>query len=224
MAGAAVFDDASSEFLRSSAPSWTTFPASIAAWIKLDSAFSAQGGVVALCGSGTRNFSFYVTSSDVLKGYIRIGGGASVVLTGTTLNKDQWYFVAHVSASHTDHILYLDGAVDQTSTVDSTGTDTFDRVRIGCWTSETGQFFDGSIAYVHYYDRALSIGEVNQIMHCPGSVVDNLQVYYPLIEDASVTTDYKDLSPSSQSITAGTLPSPSLAGPPVYFPQAGSIR
>ncbi|MHC4362361.1 MAG: LamG-like jellyroll fold domain-containing protein [Planctomycetota bacterium] len=80
----------------------------------------------------------------------------------------------------------------------------------------------GSMAHFHLYkQKELTEAEVKQVMRCPGSIVDGLVVYSPLMGVDSTT--YEDYSGSDHDggIGNGTATAEDSDGPPVSLSCAG---
>ena len=138
-----------------------------------------------------------------------------------------WHFViVTYDNSANDVDIYVDG-VDDTGDFGQANTETCpgniiptNDLGIGStidtditWADE----WDGQLAYAHQYHRILSVGEINTIMHCPGSITDGLAGYWPLTDSS---TQY-DLSDNSNDGTnSGTAAS--TDGPPISSNCAGA--
>ena len=140
-----------------------------------------------------------------------------------TYDLDTWYFITTVSYANNDHRLFVDGIEVANSTATKTYTLTPNRWAIGrnAGSSNFTEDNDGYIAYPQFFDRGLSVEEINEIMHKPYSIGKGL-VWAPdmLVNSPSVVGDIKDLGPGGFDCNDGTIPtSQSTLGPPVYFPE-----
>ena len=83
---------------------------------------------------------------------------------------------------------------------------------------DTSSFpLNGKAAYIHVYDRDLSLPEIQEIQVKPGSVGANLIYFLPLTDAA-----YTDIQGNAGTAAVTTGVTASLLGPPVYFPQLGT--
>jgi hypothetical protein len=129
---------------------------SLAAWVKL----STSGQDNAVYDSGTQSERWFVQ--------IESGGKIDFVerniadnLSNTVLTPNVWHHIAIVKSgdSGTNLTLYLNGVADGTASVGSVAAPSGEK-RIGNWTENNDQVFNGSIDEVRLYSRALGAGEV----------------------------------------------------------------
>jgi hypothetical protein len=196
----------------------------IAFWVKLESNNIWQTFVSTGNSSDTDQF-LSVGATDT--GLFRVNHrGTSTSLyqwirdSSSTLTTGTWYFLAIIQDG-VEADLYINGSVDQQSMVGSTnwdGSEWTDDANIDTDVAGIGYLrrssvaspMDGLLAYVQWWNRALSVPELLQSMHCPGSVADELVWFYPLT-DSSTQYDYSVTSTSSTSNTSTA----STDGPPI---------
>jgi len=114
---------------------------------------------------------------------------------------DEWIFLG---ATHdgSELRIFING-VDQGSPGTASGT--IDQGSASVLLSiNSSAGVDGLIAHYHVYSEAISEAEMRQIMHCPGSVRENLIGYWPL-NDSSTQYNYAPGSPSSRHNGANAL-------------------
>ncbi|MHC4843954.1 MAG: LamG-like jellyroll fold domain-containing protein [Planctomycetota bacterium] len=172
--------------------------------------------------TGTRRSNF-ITYWDLA------GTDSTSEVYQNTITTGTWYHIVALYDGTTDVdgysrlSLYMDGT-EQTKHA-SLGTDSWNagddmndstsQLSVGNGAdSDTvcgyGSRLDGLLAYPAIYDRVLTAAEINQLMHCPGSVTDGLVGYWPLTDSS---TQY-DQSPNSNNGTnSGTTASTN--GPPI---------
>ncbi|MHC4843953.1 MAG: LamG domain-containing protein [Planctomycetota bacterium] len=150
------------------------------------------------------------------------GSGNRWVLTSTrdALDADigAWVHVA-VTQDGTAPKFYFNGAEDGSAGLSTNGTGDgtewfndltgLDDFALGKLTrSSPCCYHDGLIADVHVYDRALSEGEINMVMRCPGSIADGLVGYWPSKDDFA---DHSNNSNNASNSGTAT----STDGPPI---------
>ena len=70
---------------------------------------------------------------------------------------------------------------------------------------------EAEMCYVHMYDKELSVEEINEIMHKPGSIRDGLVGFWPLTDDGSTQRNLSGIG-NTGAVTGATN---SADGPPV---------
>lgn len=142
--------------------------------------------------------------------------------SGLSLTLNAWHFVA-VRVTPTEAIVYMSppggGAF---STWTNTKTHNSKEIK-GTWTigndpSDSLRFFNGRIAYVHFYNRTVTEAELTTIMYKPGSISDGLYGYWPLW---GVNSPEIDLSGNGNTGTV-TGATESSDGPPVFIGAGGN--
>lgn len=160
--------------------------------------------------------------------YVQVDGGADdirIVLKISTITKiktvsggmaalwDEWAFLGFTHDG-TDLRIWING-VDQGSPTTASGNIDQGSSSVLLGLNSTAAI-DGQIAYFHLYSEALSAAEMRQIMHCPGSVRENLVGYWPLT-DSSTQYDYSSGSgaPPTRHNGSNVGTAASTDGPPV---------
>ena len=200
--------------------SWThsavgiTDEITIAAWIKAESWASGFAWNIAARDEASGSQRDWIAQADDGSDgpqWVLWNSSDSIGIHGSTsrLSLDTWHFLTFTYDSSNMNI-YVNGTLvagpeSQTGNIN-------DEV--------TGVYFgnsqdklhdaDGLIAYVHIYNRAISTGEMSEIMYCPGSVTSGLVGYWPLTD---YSTQY-DLSIYSYNGTNSATES-STDGPPI---------
>jgi hypothetical protein len=150
--------------------------------------------------------------------------------TAITAQEGNWIFVACTwdggFSAATAIDIFLDGVQVDDTTVNDTGT----TAPLDCDAGVTmytldvapdGTEGDGQMAYVHLYNRDLSLAELETIRWCPGTIVNGLVGFWPLINEGTGATDIKDHSGlGHDSVT--NLVDTSSDGPPVSYPCGGN--
>lgn len=228
MAGAAVrFDAAADRLVRTASLPDFNAAYTICAWIY----------PVTLPGSGVYAHVFGInrnttTNCDVL--YIKGQASTQVITNGvdngsyfeqvgaTDLSVSTWYFVAYIRTSNANSQTYLGtlttAAVTQASanTTSVSGRAAATRMEAGAQLTTNIDRFDGRIANIQVYTRALSLSDLiqEQWKYQPASTT-NLVLWTPLLASGSVN-DYLDYSGNARDwTTAGTLTSED--GPPLRW-------
>ena len=132
--------DGSNDFVDLGANIVDPFPITMCVWFRTTTTPSASNMIFAQANStNTNNYQIFQFYTDA-KLYWQVRGGSSTTaqsVSSTTLNDGIWHYAVGVSASSSDHKLYMDGDLDGSSTsyVGSTSPDT---LRIGCWKRNNG--------------------------------------------------------------------------------------
>ena len=137
----------------------TAAPLSICAWVNSDSATARQVIVSLGLSSGDHRFTLGLQGdvSDNVEFTTR-DTASSVALTSTTYSAGTWHHVCGVTAAANSRAAYLDGGGKGTSAGSATPVG-IDSASIGR-RPVTAQFFNGRIAEVGIWNRALSDAEV----------------------------------------------------------------
>ena len=112
-----------------------------------------------ISGGSTAQHAFWLNGSS----YLQAGhnGAWSTVVSATSLSQNTWYFGAVSFNSSTGWKLYINGRLEATSSNTTTVSGTGVSVLIGAY--DVGQnLFNGKIAQVLVYDRALTDTEIRQ--------------------------------------------------------------
>ena len=126
-------------------------------------------------GSG-KWFNLRLDSTGVIQAFIDDGSlGAQMASSNTSVEDNQWHHIAAVFDRDAGAQIYIDGNPDGAlaDISDNTGSIvTADSLGIGCKeiTGVPSNFFDGTIAEVAIYNRALTTSEVKQLHEKPGII------------------------------------------------------
>ena len=174
--GSAEFDGAS-DYIQLNEPfSYTNH--TIAAWVYVeavsgssiifDQRENANDGFVLFCGYSEARFRYLLNAS---------------ALNSTTTIQNEWAFVVGTYDGTTQK-LYLNGSLDASQSVSQT-IDTTGDAKIGDNSFSPGNYFNGNLANVAIWNRALSSDEINSVMWKPydgltASEQSGLQAWYSL--------------------------------------------
>lgn len=138
------------------------------------------------------------------------GGSGDVSESGGGDRRDQWHHYAFVITSATDRKLYIDGVEVGNATSSRAQTGNRDNCAIGRYDGSTaGQYWDGWIKNVRWYNKALSVAELKMDMQCANKPVDGLVGQWYLNE-----TNYIDTSGSANDGSCTNCPDTSTDAPP----------
>ena len=165
----------------------------------------------------TREYSFFIDSTTV--GFISLGhnnlGGAGLTFSPAVAT-GAWQHIA-ILRSGSAVTIYCNLTSCSTTTLSSTGTNDQNLV-IGKNTSGGGSDWDGKLAHLSVYDRALSFVEITEEKSHPGTIRSGLQLYLPIFG-----SDSPELDLSGKANTGAVTNAVSSAeGPPIFLtsPQA----
>lgn len=175
------------------------------------------------CGSSTRGWQLWVRWDGAFTGNVqalyRFTTTSPSQRSNESLTADTWAFICARFDISTNQWsgLYIDGSV-ATYSLDraESGTLLDDAAYDKYVGSDTTYPFDGSIAYVTLHSRELSVGEINELMHCPGSVPNGLIGYWPFLDSA---TQYDHSANSNNGTNSGSTSD--VDGPPISLCAAG---
>ena len=185
---ARLFDDASSEYLRSTTSplDGISAPYTIACWGYTDITTIAE---VMLCinhSSTANNYMFISLQGTVgaARFGIRAGPDQKDADTSANFSANTWHHVAGVSTDTTNRTVYLDGG--NTGTDADTQDPAFNTINIGRFERSTsdGAYFSGRVAEVGVWDVELTAAEVGVLAagYAPPFVrPGNLLFYAPLV-------------------------------------------
>jgi len=128
--------------------------------------------------------------------------------TSTSVNT--WYHVCGVKSGANVNV-YLNGVNDGSVGGASTCIANNVQTRIGANNSGTESLL-GHVCHVHIYNVALNVGQVNEIMHKPGSYTNGLKLYLPLW---GIHSPEPDLSGLGHSGTVTLTTEVTATGPPI---------
>ncbi len=137
---------------------------SIVAGVKINNTGDASLKTICAKGDGDTayQYNFRVTQADVL-GFFCTGGIAIVSTTDFTAYEDTWVQVGMSNDGTTERLL-IEGGEDISDTGGSLGSVTTDSFYIGHeGVGAKSQLWDGAIAFVIVYKRALSVAEFDNI-------------------------------------------------------------
>lgn len=188
--GSAEFDGSSDYIKSDSLPlsDWTNFTYS--AWTYTET--NAANQIVLSFGnsSNTTPISLLESRTDnTYRVYHRDNAAADVVADSNALTLNEWYYITATKEGNTLKI-FVDGS-QQGSQTDSTGSVTLNTFNVGRLERTTASnYFDGNLANVAIWNRALSSDEINSVMWKGyQSLTDNeksgLQAWYSLDDVAS---------------------------------------
>lgn len=157
---------------------------SFACWIRFTGGQSFVQTVMSLgtAGSGDNRISLAVldTTTDAIALLIR--DTSSLPISGTVLADSNWHHVGVVNQSATDHRLYLDGALDASSTT-SKSISAPNSFYVGNANNDGVQTFHGDIAEVGLWDVDIGLAGMQKLANglSPQLVrVPNLKFYMRL--------------------------------------------
>ena len=121
----------------------------------------------------------------------RDASSQSVGVLSPAVNLNQWYFIT-ATKEGTSHKLYIDGSISNTGS-GSVPNPTFNTCSIGALNRVSlTNYFNGNLANVAIWNRALSSDEINSVMWKPVQALtatesNGLQAWYSLDDIASPT-------------------------------------
>ena len=105
-----------------------------------------------------------VNDGTVIQGFHRLDNSSNSTLTHTISTSGEWNYLV-VTKDESDHKLYLNGSVVSSNSSATTGTLTFDQISIGSLNRVSNiNFWEGNLANVAIWNRALSSDEINSVM------------------------------------------------------------
>jgi len=143
-------------------------------------------------------------------------GDTSFVQIGGFSNNKWWCVATSANGSNTTNIYSGDGNTT-ISLGDTNGGHNWinDTRDVYIASKSDGWPFIGNIAHLHVYTRMLSLNELIEIQWNPGSIVKNLEGYYPLIDNVNIV----DLSGNAIAGTVNGTINNSTNGPPIFYPK-----
>ncbi|MFA6136806.1 MAG: LamG domain-containing protein [Sulfurimonas sp.] len=183
----------------------------MAAWVKFNNNYDGSSDVITLKeGVGSMQIIAYKLYWD--DGTNTCTGGIH------TLEKNRWY---HVVTTYNDSLnevkLYVDGVLDRSCENNSSMNTTANPRTIGNFNN--GYNFNGNIAELSLWNRALNQAEIQKLMNAMPNVNDaNLTGYWPLNEGGgSIAYDHSSI-PHNGTITAATWTNtaPTIYGNNIY--------
>ena len=168
-------------------------------YIQLDNAFSHTNHTIAawVYANDTANIKQIFDNRDGSNDGLRLSSRANeslrysvnaTTLTSASSFADEWVFIT-ATYDGTTAKLYINGSLDQSSATSQT-VNTTTNARIGTISYSAGNYFEGNLANVAIWNRALSSDEINAVMWKGyQSLTDNeksgLKAWYSLDDVAS---------------------------------------
>ncbi len=152
----------------------------ITAWIKSDTAGTAQAIVGQWASGESGRMDFLKRATNILSLYF---GGAEIVAGSTTISANVWYFVIATYDGSTATI-YINGAYENSASY-SSGVSQTDTI-IGNYDEFGSEFFNGQIAEVRIYNIALTADEIQTLYQL------NLPDYSPVSQPIDTIPDVSD--------------------------------
>ena len=166
----ASFDGSDDRFSFNSTTMPSAYPFAVSAWIQTSTTTGVDFRTVAAFGNTSSNTSFAILGVDKNTSRARWtirAGSTALAIGGSAVNDGKPHLLVGVSASASDHRIYVDGVLIATST-SSIGTNTYNTFNVGALQRSSAiQFFDGNISNVRVYNRDLSATEVATLYHRP---------------------------------------------------------
>lgn len=203
----------------------TLLNSSISVWIN-STVEDASSGVAIYCERGTSGQDIFkldfagasasVTPRSAFFTHRDDAGNLTFVVGTSTTNDGRWHHVALTKAG-TSAILYIDGVVDKSETLngDDTFTDPGLESRIGADTGDGAADFIGQIDNVQLYNRTLTPSEVETLAKSRSRrvITNGLVRWYKMDEGKAESTSNKvnGVKDSSDNGIDGTA-----AGAPTY--------
>lgn len=166
---------------------FTTDSKTVMAWFRSDAGTGAYHRIVTMPHpNGYSHYQLYMQSGYVVTGASYSAAGWSTITTAPTLvNDNQWHHVTSVieylgyydNAYNYNVKIYLDGQWANTAIhAGSQFMTTTDYLQIGRFNSTWGEYFQGDIDDILFYDRALSDSEINHVFApCVAQITPNPQ-------------------------------------------------
>jgi hypothetical protein len=152
-------------------------PHTIAAWVYSEGSAGAQ--IVDTRDASQDGVYFYVTNLGQF--YYRVNASTIV---NTNQYKGQWVY-AVVTYDNSTQKLYVDGSLLQFANLSNATIDVANTTKIGRNSYSSAEYFNGNLANVAIWNRALSSDEINSVMWksyegLEGAESNGLQAWYSL--------------------------------------------
>ena len=190
--GSAEFNGSSDNINVTPAPIGAESAVSFSGWINTTQSFSSVKGIISKGTNGFGDFVIAGRSTNKLGVYFQTNSASGGYhLSTTSINDGEWHFFAVTWENSSDNLkIYINGSLENKQTIagDSVkNTDT--KLAIGAYSNETN-YFNGNLANVAIWNRALSSDEINAVMWKGyQSLTDNeksgLKAWYSLDDVAS---------------------------------------
>ena len=197
----------------------------VSIWVKLDSSLSGSGSAVRFLdktagtsSSPTEGWAYYhqpEDSSNFRVNFFIVRDALQQFNLSLPIPYDEWihFSLNWIGDGDVGPVQYNNG-VNVGSMVPFPGS--------GAYTPGANPVFFGNspnldrpleaeMCYVHMYDKELSVEEINEIMHKPGSIRDGLVGFWPLTDDGSTQRNLAGIG-NTGAVTGATN---SADGPPV---------
>ena len=180
-----LFDDASSEYLRSTSTPLTAAPLTFACWFYADATVGAQAVCINSSGAN-RYFAIDIWSDSYISATTRQSSATFATAT-TTYSTNTWHHACAVFAASNDRRIYQDGGNKGTDTGNQSPS-SIDGITLGSnfVSGNPAAHFSGRLAEVAFWDVALTDDEaaalatgIRPIYVRPSGLV----AYWPLIRD-----------------------------------------
>lgn len=181
---------------------------SVFLWMRKETTVSGSGQVfVGINSSSGGNICNLQISTNEQLG---IYEGSSTVSSGVVVTDNQWHFVGYTyNHSSNQTKIYIDGVLRKTFTNSQKISAGTEKISIGQEYDSglsTGNFYDGIITQVSFWNEVLELEDVEQIMQeavNPNSPkYQNLVAYYPMVAQGADLTDIVDYSGNNNNGTA----------------------
>lgn len=168
----------------------------ISAWVYLNNTSSERAIVAKWSGSQTQDQFILMTNSSnkVLFAVGTPSVSANGITSNGTLSSNTWHHVVATWDNTGAHKIYINGALDKTSTLTNfttINTSTALPLYIGkSGDNMAPRLMNGSVDDILLYNRALSLSEIQQIYNEPNPIVGGLVSHYPF---DLMTSDAEDI-------------------------------
>ena len=152
-------------------------PHTIAAWVYFEGSAGAQ--IIDTRDASQDGVYFYVTNLGQI--YYRVNAST---IPNTNQYKNQWVY-AVVTYDNSTQKLYVDGSLLQFVNLSNATIDVTNTTKIGRNSYSEAEYFNGNLANVAIWNRALSSDEINSVMWksyeaLSGAESNGLQAWYSL--------------------------------------------
>jgi hypothetical protein len=156
-----LFLDGQASYLTTTLGGKITNAGTTMAWIYLTNYPSVAGRIFQITAEGDdgNDFDFQIDTDNLLHFYTDSGGST---VSPQPIPTSQWHFLAGTFVANTVRVIYIDGVPVATNTPGSHGLDT-SFYTIGENLQFPGRYFEGTIAEVAVFDRALAASEIAAI-------------------------------------------------------------
>lgn len=180
----------------------------ISAWVYLNNSGTEKTIVSKWIGVQTQDQYILMTNSSnkVLFAVGTPSVSANGIASNSTLSSNTWHHVVATWDNTGTHNIYINGALDKTSTLTnftSINTSTALPLCIGKSSDNFApRLMNGSVDDVLLYNRALSLSEIQQIYNEPNPIVGGLVSHYPFDLATSAAEDVINYNTATGSISS----------------------